>query len=53
MLLWQTVIHLAFIVSAVALAWIDKISAKHPPKAAVVASPRPPPAEASDDQRET
>ncbi|MDM7832096.1 TIGR00645 family protein [Cellulomonas edaphi] len=31
-LLWQTVIHLAFIVSAVALAWIDKISTKHPPK---------------------
>ena len=31
-LLWQTAIHLAFIVSAVALAWIDKISAKHPPK---------------------
>ena len=31
-LLWQTVIHLTFIVSAVALAWIDKVSAKHPPK---------------------
>jgi uncharacterized protein (TIGR00645 family) len=34
-LLWQTVIHLAFIVSAVALAWIDKMSVKHPPKAVV------------------
>jgi uncharacterized protein (TIGR00645 family) len=34
-LLWQTVIHLAFIVSAVALAWIDKMSVKHPPKAPV------------------
>ena len=33
-LLWQTVIHLAFIVSAMALAWIDKVSAKHPPAAA-------------------
>ena len=56
-LLWQTVIHLAFIVSAVALAWIDKISAKHPPKAApVVAEARGPvtnPPKASDDQRET
>jgi len=27
---WQVVIHLAFIVSALALAWIDKQSAKHP-----------------------
>ena len=32
-LLWQTIIHLAFIVSAMALAWIDKMSVKHPPKA--------------------
>ena len=43
--------------SAVALAWIDKISAKHPPKAApVVAEARGPvtnPPKASDDQRET
>ncbi|UJP38707.1 TIGR00645 family protein [Cellulomonas palmilytica] len=31
-LLWQTLIHLAFIVSAMALAWIDRISTKHPPK---------------------
>ncbi|WP_029288882.1 TIGR00645 family protein [Cellulomonas sp. HZM] len=31
-LLWQTVIHLTFIVSAVALAWIDKMSVKHPPR---------------------
>ena len=31
-LLWQTVIHLAFIVSAMALAWIDRVSTKHPPK---------------------
>jgi uncharacterized protein (TIGR00645 family) len=42
-LLWQTVIHLAFIVSAVALAWIDKMSVKHPPKA--VATPAPVPVE--------
>src|SRR6478752_3736582 len=34
-LLWQTVIHLAFIVSAVALAWIDKMSVKHPPNSVV------------------
>lgn len=27
---WQVVIHLAFIVSALALAWIDKVSAHHP-----------------------
>ena len=33
--MWQTIIHLAFIVSAVALAWIDKMSVKHPPKAVV------------------
>lgn len=33
-LLWQTVIHLAFIVSAMALAWIDKVSTKHPPQSA-------------------
>jgi uncharacterized protein (TIGR00645 family) len=32
-LLWQTIIHLAFIFSAMALAWIDKLSVKHPPKA--------------------
>jgi uncharacterized protein (TIGR00645 family) len=32
-LLWQTIIHLAFIVSAMALAWIDNLSVKHPPKA--------------------
>lgn len=25
-MLWQTVIHLAFVVSAVALAWIDRLS---------------------------
>ncbi len=31
-LLWQTLIHLAFIVSALALAWIDRMSVKHPPK---------------------
>ncbi|MBT0995763.1 TIGR00645 family protein [Cellulomonas sp. DKR-3] len=31
-LLWQTLIHLAFIVSAIALAWIDRMSVKHPPK---------------------
>jgi uncharacterized protein (TIGR00645 family) len=31
-LLWQTIIHLAFIVSAMALAWIDNMSVKHPPK---------------------
>ena len=41
-LLWQTIIHLAFIVSAVALAWIDKISTKHPPKIATApATPAP------------
>jgi len=34
-LLWQTLIHLAFIASAMALAWIDKISHAHP------ASPKP------------
>ena len=33
-LMWQTLIHLAFIVSALALAWIDKVSTKHPPKPA-------------------
>ena len=38
-LLWQTVIHLAFIVSAMALAWIDKISTKHPPKPAPAPEP--------------
>ncbi|MGO1628928.1 MAG: TIGR00645 family protein, partial [Microbacterium sp.] len=27
---WQVVIHMAFIVSAVALAWIDRMSAQHP-----------------------
>ena len=37
-LLWQTIIHLAFIVSAMALAWIDKVSTKHPPK---VVAPEP------------
>ena len=31
-LLWQTIIHLAFIVSAMALAWIDNLSVKHPSK---------------------
>ena len=45
-LLWQTIIHLAFIVSAVALAWIDKMSVKHPPKAVTApsrtAGPNPP-----------
>jgi uncharacterized protein (TIGR00645 family) len=35
-LLWQTIIHLAFIVSAMALAWIDNLSVKHPPKAVPV-----------------
>ncbi|GHS86371.1 UPF0114 protein [Actinomycetota bacterium] len=29
-LMWQTLIHLAFIASAMALAWIDRISDKHP-----------------------
>jgi len=28
--LWQVVIHMVFIVSAIALAWIDKISQTHP-----------------------
>jgi len=27
---WQVIIHLAFIVSALALAWIDKVSTRHP-----------------------
>ena len=40
-LLWQTIIHLAFIVSAMALAWIDKVSTKHPPKPSLVARTRP------------
>jgi len=31
-LMWQTIIHLAFIVSALALAWIDRLSTKHPPR---------------------
>lgn len=44
-LLWQTVIHLAFIVSAVALAWIDKMSVKHPPKAVVHETTAPEPVE--------
>ena len=44
-LLWQTVIHLAFIVSAVALAWIDKMSVKHPPKAVVHETATPEPVE--------
>src|SRR6478609_6230892 len=35
-LLWQTIIHLAFIVSAMALAWIDNMSVKHPPKPAPI-----------------
>ena len=43
-LLWQTVIHLTFIVSAVALAWIDKVAVKHPPKAKPGAVPAPEPA---------
>ena len=56
-LLWQTVIHLAFILSAVALAWIDKISAKHPPKAVPVVDaagrgPVPNPPKVSDDRHE-
>ena len=38
-LLWQTIIHLAFIVSAVALAWIDKVSTKHPAKTVLVPEP--------------
>ena len=55
-LLWQTIIHLAFIVSAMALAWIDKMSVKHPPKPARRQRARGPvtnPPKASDDQRET
>ncbi len=32
-LMWQTIIHLTFIASAMALAWIDKMSVKHPPRA--------------------
>ncbi|MET0788073.1 MAG: TIGR00645 family protein [Cellulomonas sp.] len=44
-LLWQTVIHLAFIVSAVALAWIDKMSVKHPPRAVVHETTTPEPVE--------
>ncbi|GEK18810.1 UPF0114 protein [Cellulomonas persica] len=31
-LLWQTLIHIAFILSAMALAWIDRVSTKHPPR---------------------
>jgi uncharacterized protein (TIGR00645 family) len=27
--MWQVIIHMAFIVSAIALAWIDRMSAKH------------------------
>ena len=56
-LLWQTIIHLAFIVSAMALAWIDNMSVKHPPKPVpMVSEARGPvtnPPKASDDQRET
>ncbi|WP_315095550.1 TIGR00645 family protein [uncultured Cellulomonas sp.] len=56
-LLWQTVIHLAFIVSAMALAWIDKISAKHPPKQAPVVDttgrgPVPNPPKVTDDRHD-
>ncbi|WP_156388019.1 TIGR00645 family protein [Cellulomonas sp. Root137] len=56
-LLWQTAIHLAFIVSAVALAWIDKVSAKHPPKAVPVVDssvrgPVPNPPKVSDDRHD-
>jgi len=40
-LLWQTMIHLAFIVSAVALAWIDKMSVKHPAAPVAVREPEP------------
>jgi len=40
-LLWQTMIHLAFIVSAVALAWIDKMSVKHPAAPVSVREPEP------------
>ena len=40
-LLWQTMIHLAFIVSAVALAWIDKTSVKHPAAPVSVREPEP------------
>jgi len=43
-LMWQTLIHLTFIVSAIALAWIDKVSAKHPPKAQPVLAPDDAPA---------
>jgi uncharacterized protein (TIGR00645 family) len=38
-LLWQTVIHLAFIVSAVALAWIDRMS-WHKPMPVAAPDPR-------------
>ncbi|WP_200941518.1 TIGR00645 family protein [Cellulomonas sp. Leaf395] len=55
-LLWQTAIHLAFILSAVALAWIDKMSAKHPPKPVpALDEPRGPvanPPKSPDDRRE-
>ncbi|GEL94312.1 TIGR00645 family protein [Cellulomonas composti] len=46
-LLWQTLIHLAFIVSAVALAWIDRMSVKHPARALPSHAPAHP---ASDDE---
>ena len=36
-ILWQTLIHIAFIVSAMALAWIDRISAKPHERAAAAA----------------
>ncbi len=45
-LMWQTLIHIAFIVSAMALAWIDKVSTKHPPK--VVPAPRTEPSVAGE-----
>ena len=33
-ILWQVVIHLTFVVSALVLAWIDVISHRHPPEVA-------------------
>ena len=37
--LWQVIIHMVFIVSAVALAWIDKISHTYAAGAVVPAAP--------------
>ncbi|WP_261797897.1 TIGR00645 family protein [Cellulomonas timonensis] len=49
-LLWQTVIHLAFIASAMALAWIDKISHAHAgPAKQGPATPQAAPADAASD----